>query len=357
MRVLQLIDSLDAGGAERVAVSYTNALDQVIEASYICTTRKEGILKDTIEVRQNYLFLNKKSTFDLLALRRLIRFVKKNKINLIHAHSSSYFFATMVKLYVPDLKLIWHDHYGKSEDLSSRNFKVLRWCSTLFCAVISVNHILQDWAKEKLKTKTVHYLKNAVTFPILSDESTFKLQGESGKRIVCLANLRPQKDHENLLKAFKKISDNYPGYSLHLLGQDWNDAYNNKVLYLVEQFNLQNDVHFYGSQPNVAGILQQCDIGVLSSRSEGLPLALLEYGMMGLPVVCTDVGFCFEVVNGFGKCVESENPESLANALIHYIEHPIERQKEALLFNEHIIENYSINRIIPKLVSYYEACN
>ena len=40
MRVLQLIDSLDAGGAERVAVTYANTLCEYIDASYICVTRK-----------------------------------------------------------------------------------------------------------------------------------------------------------------------------------------------------------------------------------------------------------------------------------------------------------------------------
>ena len=60
MRIIQLIDSLEAGGAERMAVSYANALAQEIEFSALVATRKEGPLLNQIESNVPYLFLNKK---------------------------------------------------------------------------------------------------------------------------------------------------------------------------------------------------------------------------------------------------------------------------------------------------------
>ena len=62
MKVLQLIDSLQAGGAEHVAVNYANALAPRIEASFLCSTREEGMLKTSLSKDVQYLFLNKKTT-------------------------------------------------------------------------------------------------------------------------------------------------------------------------------------------------------------------------------------------------------------------------------------------------------
>jgi len=357
MRVLQLIDSLDPGGAERVAVNYANALNTQIKTSFLCTTRKEGLLKQTLDEKVGYLFLKKKNTLDIKAMLRLVSFIKKNKIEIIHAHSSSYFLATLVKMYSSKVSVIWHDHYGKSEELDKRNYSILKWCSSRFCAIICVNHILEKWAKKKLKTAQVYFLENGVSLPSGNIENPLKMHGNPEKRIVCLANMRAQKDHKNLLDAFKLVLKKHPDYSLHLLGKNYNDNYFKEVSMYMDQEIFKEKVFYYGSQSDVYSILEQCDIGVLSSSSEGLPLALLEYGMANLAVVCTRVGQCEELVKTFGKCVPSKNPELLAKAIIYYIEHPGEEGKDAQNFNFHINKNYSIKTIIPKLVSYYETCS
>ena len=60
MRILQIIDSLDIGGAEKMAVNYANALSHKIEFSGLVTTRREGELKSQLNSEVNYLFLNRK---------------------------------------------------------------------------------------------------------------------------------------------------------------------------------------------------------------------------------------------------------------------------------------------------------
>ncbi|QYS92441.1 glycosyltransferase [Flavobacterium covae] len=55
-------------------------------------------------------------------------------------------------------------------------------------------------------------------------------------------------------------------------------------------YNLNNNIFIYGGLSNVAEVISGCDIGILTSISEGLPVALLEYGAGGLPTVTTDVG-------------------------------------------------------------------
>ena len=64
MRILQIIDSLEAGGAERMAVNYANALAKTVSFSGLVVTRKEGALQSELDLNVNYLFLNKQ--FDLI---------------------------------------------------------------------------------------------------------------------------------------------------------------------------------------------------------------------------------------------------------------------------------------------------
>ncbi|WP_278011088.1 hypothetical protein [Flavobacterium gyeonganense] len=91
MRIIQIIDSLDAGGAERMAVNYANVLADEIQFSGLVSTRKEGFLKEEINPNVSYLFLEKKQQLDFKALLRLRSFVVKNKVSYIHAHSTSFF--------------------------------------------------------------------------------------------------------------------------------------------------------------------------------------------------------------------------------------------------------------------------
>ncbi|APY07536.1 hypothetical protein BWZ20_04150 [Winogradskyella sp. J14-2] len=342
MRVLQLIDTLDAGGAERMAVNLANALSGSVDASYLCATRKEGLLKESLDKDVRFLFLKKKGTFDIKAMLRLHAFIKSEKINIIHAHSSSFFLATLVSLFLNNIKVIWHDHYGDSEYLSKRPRSILKLCSYFFSHSFAVNDTLLQWAKKHLNNSSVSYLPNFIIFEKHSLLKT-KLKGQRGKRIVCLANLRPQKDHFNLIEAFSKIEKKFPEYTLHCVGASFNDDYSKKVYSLVKSLQLSHKVFFYGSCADVKAMLSHCNIGVLSSKSEGLPLALLEYGEARLAVAATNVGDCKKVVRSglSGLLVPKENSVALAKALEDLITNKIESKNMGLALRDTVYNKYS----------------
>jgi glycosyltransferase involved in cell wall biosynthesis len=352
MKVLQLIDSLETGGAERIAVTYANELVNHLDGSFLCTTRKEGLLKITIDSRVGYLFLEKRRTFDLLAILRLFKYVNKNKIDMIHAHSTSFFYASIMKFFKPSLKLVWHDHYGQNEMLQNRKFGVLRNCSSYFEVIISVNKNLRDWAKRNLKCNRVFYLKNFISDSTL-DQPSISLKGHNDFRIVCLANIREQKDHLTVLAAFKLAQKKHPLISLHLLGNINHDDYYSTLLEFVEKNKLKQ-VYFYDSQNGVLELMKSCKIGVLSSISEGLPVALLEYGLANLAVICTDVGQCKEVINTNGLVIPPNNSSAFGEALIYYIENTAKRVEDALAFSKHVKDQYSFEAVRSKLLSLYK---
>jgi glycosyltransferase involved in cell wall biosynthesis len=255
------------------------------------------------------------------------------------------------------IKVVWHDHYGNAEMIGQRKARMLRWCSHRFDAVVSVNEILREWAVRTLfvPKERIVYLRN---FAVLRPSGTIPdLPGKKGKRIVCLANLRPQKDHMTLIEAFEKIIKKVDEpWHLLLVGEDRNDAYSTSLKASIERKGLQKYVHILGSRSDTADILKACDIGVLSSRSEGLPVALLEYALAGLPSVCTDVGQCAEVAGGgkYAKVVPPENPETLAEAIKTYIEDDKGRVEKGHRFRTYVDTYYGENAAVKRLVEIYK---
>lgn len=356
MKVLQLIDTLEAGGAERIAVNFANALTEDIEGSYLCATRKEGPLKQSLKAEVGCFFLHRTSTLDIKAIRKLKRFVKHNGITHIHAHATSFFIATVIKFLNPKLKLIWHDHYGESEFLNQRPKKALKFCSRYFNHIFCVNSKLKDWAEQNLKTKSVSYLPNFAELDN-SQVSVTKLKGISGQRIVCLANFRPQKDHLTLLEAFQTINKKFTDWSLHLIGQDFKDEYAASIASYIEEGQLGTSVFVYGSCPDVSAILKQGSIGVLSSKSEGLPIALLEYGLAGLPVIATDVGDCRLVISNEdeGQLINRQNSSDLKNAIEFYISNPEKAKLAGQQLRLKVNDCFSKKAIIKSVLKTYQS--
>jgi len=349
--VLQLIDSLQVGGAEVLAVNIANALYKVEIASYLCSSRKEGPLKENIEPSVGYLFLERKKTIDITAIKKLKNYIKNNNISIIHAHSTSYFLAICVKFIYPKLKIIWHDHYGKSELLKNTSRLSIQFLSFLFNGVISVNSILFEWSKKYLIVKRVFFLNN---FPVFMDlRKSTVLKGAKRNRIIHVAGFRKQKDHINLLKAFKIILNQEPTSSLHLIGKVYKGIYSDSIKTFISDHNLSKHVFFYDVCSDIKNILDQADIGVLSSESEGLPISLLEYGLAKLPVVVTNVGDCAAVVTNKQVVVPPKRSDKLADAIVSLINDKVLREKVALELHAEVLNNYSRERSVKKIIEIY----
>lgn len=295
MKILQLIDSLEAGGAERMAVNYANSLGSRIEFSALAVTRKEGPLKERLNENVSYLFLERKRTFDLKAVSKLKKFIKEQQIQIIHAHGTSFFLAVLLKLTYPKINIVWHDHHGGRAEQSIYKNKMLKSCSRFFDAVVVVNTELKSWAMANLKVKNILYLPNFAVKDANEKKRTI-LKGEDGKRIVCLSNLRNPKNHIALLEAFFNLGLKNKGWSLHFIGKEYNDDYSLQLKQFIKNNDVEEAVFIYGSAPDVYNILEQGSIGVLASLYEGFPVTLLEYGLSDLAVVSTNVGYCSEII-------------------------------------------------------------
>jgi glycosyltransferase involved in cell wall biosynthesis len=354
MRILQIIDSLHPGGAERMAVNIANGLVNKVTLSALCCGREEGLLKEQLDPKVNYLFANRKGKLGISGVFRTLKFIKRNQITHIHAHSTSIYTAWFFKLRNPKLKLIWHYHLGNTEILVPEIVKLLTFVSKKVNSTIVVNQSLLVWARAKHLGQNIYFLPNFASIYKQSKQH-LHIPGSRLRRVVCLANLRPEKDQLLLIEVWKKIKIQFPDWDLLLVGKCFKDVYEAQIKTAIADNKLSKSIHLLGSRTDTATILEQSTIGVLSSQSEGLPLALLEYGLAGLPVVITDAGACKEIVGNYGIVVPSNSPTDLKEALIKLMENPELRTQFGTGLRERVNSHYSEKSYMDKLLSIYQA--
>ena len=251
--------------------------------------------------------------------------------------------------------VVWHDHYGRCE-LNDRPVWLYRLAARKIAGVIAVNHALLKWSRESLEVPAehTHYVPNLVEFAV-SGSIPPELPGQPGQRIVCVANLRPQKDHLTLLRAMSIARQYAPSAHLLLIGSGDDPVYLKQVRAEIDALGLADVVSYLGPREDVPAILRASDIGVLSSCSEGLPLALLEYGRAGLAVAVTNVGQCSEVVDGgnAGILVPPAQPELLGGALIQLLTSVQRRLTLGRIFQERVESTYDAGPIIDQICNLY----
>jgi len=350
MRIVQLIDSLDAGGAERMAVNYANALSDKIAFSGIVATRKEGVLKKEIKQIEAYAFLGRKNKFDFKAIILFLNFIKKHQVQIVHAHGSSYFFGVLAKLFNPKIKLIWHDHYGnRAEDHKQK--VVLKICSIFFYKILTVNEDLRIWSLKNLNCKNVFFIPNFSD--LKTTEEKTNLKGMHDKRIVCLANLKNPKNHITLIEAFISSEIHKENWTLHLIGKDFKDNYSNELKSIIKENSLENAIFIYDACQDIKFILSQANIGVLSSTYEGFPVTLLEYAEAKLTVVSTNAGFCKNMVHNQknGLLFNPLDSSNLSNHLKYLTHNPEICTNFASLFQIEMENNYSKEVVIRNYIN------
>ncbi|NNC50922.1 MAG: glycosyltransferase [Flaviramulus sp.] len=351
-KILQIVDSLEIGGSERMSVNIYNSLTSNNIENCLVVTRKSGPLFSFISENKNVFFLNKKGVYDCHAFFNLIKKIKKYNPSVIHSHQTSIYWSFIIKLMFPKITLIWHDHWGNSDLLKNSDRKIVKYFSFLIDGVICVNEKIKKWniRNLKLNMEFITYIPN---FPLFKNIERKKTNIPT---IVCVANIRSQKDHPNLLKACSILKEQEVNYKILLVGSLEDLYWVKKIKNLINEYNLNKNVVLLGPVTDICEVLSIADVGVLSSVSEGLPVSLLEYGLAGLPVVCTDVGQCREVL-GYGKfgwLIPSRSPLELAEALKESLNDSRQAELKSLGLKKHIEENYSSNKFFK---SYFEFVN
>lgn len=119
------------------------------------------------------------------------------------------------------------------------------------------------------------------------------------KRIVYIGRIIPQKGIDLLLRIVQALKDDY-NVQLVIVG-DGPLEYVEKIMSDIEKFDISNNVLLAGYQQDTMPYMLQSDLFILPSKSEGLPISILDALFVGCPVVASNVEGCIDILNYKGK--------------------------------------------------------
>jgi len=166
--------------------------------------------------------------------------------------------------------------------------------------------------------------------------------------IGTVGRLTRQKDHKTLMKAAARV----PGAHFAIIGEG---PEHDDLLRLRDSLGLRERFHLLGSRPQASRLLGAFDIFVLSSRYEGLPLALLEAMGAGLPVVASDLPETREVIRPEqdGLLAAPASSLALAEALNILLENVQKRNAMGRSGRERVETDFSETRMIRETFMIY----
>ena len=166
------------------------------------------------------------------------------------------------------------------------------------------------------------------------------------KTVLAVGRLHEQKGFDLLLEAWQSVEKHYPEYTLRIVGEGPKRA---ELEAQIENLHLQH-VTLAGRTADMAKEYEAASLFVLSSRYEGLPLALIEAMWSGTPCVAFDCpqGPAELLADGRGWLVENGNVEKLTQQLIDTLAHPDEAAARAAKAQAFAQATYSEAAIMPQ---------
>jgi glycosyltransferase involved in cell wall biosynthesis len=363
MKVLHTLDSLNRGGAETLGLDICrNARNSGLEITFVATgggDLEEDFERSGIE----YIRLQRRLPLDLKIIAKLRRIILERGIQVAHANQAvealHIYFATLGT----PAKCVLSFH-GYVRD--TKNLTVLKFLAPRMDANVAVSGAFLEWVRSEARldiTKKFSVIYNGVDPGRLqhsngSNQLRTEL-GLSSEHILLgmVANFNAWKDQLTVCRALPDFFGRVPEAHFAFVGarsMATPDLYDECVSYCQQQ-NIADRVHFLGKRTDVAEVLSSLDIFVLSSLVEGLPVALIEAMMMGVPSVVSDISPSREVSdNGRYACMFSTGDAvDLARTLHKMVAEPNERRQRAQEARAMAMEKFSIQAHIQSLASLY----
>jgi glycosyltransferase involved in cell wall biosynthesis len=355
VRILEVIDSLYAGGAESLLKNFLIEAKKYNDFEIeVCTLYSRNIFEE--ELANNGIKihnLNLSFKYNPIGVFKLLNVIKRGNYDIIHVHLfPADIFVAISSLFLPKrIKFIFSEHNDYNRRRSIKSFKVIDGFTysrydKIVCVSKQVEKALIKWCP-KTACKVI-VIKNAIP---ISD----KLNFERGKLydIIFVGRLEKQKGIDVLLKAIQILKEKYHrSLRVAIVGDG---SLVNDLKELALQYGINEYIDFLGVRKDVLELMRESSIFVLSSRWEGFGLVLLEAMSIRVPVVATKVGGIPEVIEDGkdGILVEPENPDELAKAINLLLSNPDLRNNISESAFRKVKEQYSIENYAKNLLSFY----
>lgn len=365
IRVFHLIDSLKQGGSETQAVEVACRMDPDRYEVTLGCLRAEGPLLDllrqrNIRVEEFYPSGGVDSPGGIYQLLRLAKFLRQGRFDVVHAHDlwSNLIGVPAAKLARVPVIIASQRDLGHQAWYGTGRRRWYRRVQNLADVVLTNANCIRDALimEGRLSPAKITVIHNGVDVERFSrtNNKCEPLTRSAGRKFIALvANMHSEvKGHRTLIAAAPRVIQKCPSARFVLVGDG---PLRGKFEGAVSELRLKDNFVFLGRRDDVQNVLQECDLGVLPSVSEGLPNALLEYMCAGLAVVASDVGGNTELIKNQerGLLVPAGDPEALANALLELLEDSARSSRMGEENRQFVTANFSFERLIREVDALY----
>ena len=352
LRVMFLITSMPVGGAETLLVNLIRRLDRTRFLPELCCLKQLGPLGEVLaeEVPAfDHLLAHK---YDLRIWGRLAGLFRRRRIDaVVTVGAGDKMFWGRLAAWRADVPVVlsalhstgWPDGVGR---LNRR----LTPITDGFIGVAS-EHGRYLVEIERFPAAKVHVIPNGVDVQRFQPSDA----GQAIRRELgiapgtplagIVAALRPEKNHELLLRAMVEVRTQVKNAELLIVGDG---SERPAIESLVTQLGLQKAVHLVGTRSDIPALLAALDVFVLTSRMEANPVSILEAMATGKPVVAPRVGSIAEsVVDGVtGFLTRPHDVEPVAERLVQLLGDRALAAETGAAGRQCVVEHWSLERMV-----------
>jgi glycosyltransferase involved in cell wall biosynthesis len=355
------------GGAEHVATELVLRLDGSRFERTACSTRVRlvaSVDEELVAAGVRLVRIDRRSRWQLFAWWPLISLLRRERIDILHAHGSSNVMGTLIARLARVPIVITHVHTGRFDSgpigVSQRlHRRVERLALSRADAVLAVSdgvrrRLVED---EGVDPSLVRTFPNGVpTLPHTSDDRVRReLAIPSDAPVVgTVCVLRPEKGLDVLVESSVILSKLFPRLKVLIAGIGSEEA---RLRAMVAKAGLEETVLFLGARRDVPHVLAALDVALCTSDWEGMPISVLEYMAAGKAVVSTRVGGIPDVLENGREAllVDRRDPAAVAEAVACLLQDDVLRGQLGARARERHRRDFEVDGMVKRLEHLYES--
>ncbi|MEW6379739.1 MAG: glycosyltransferase [bacterium] len=386
IRVLQLIAPATLGGAERVVLSIQESIGRGGEEEshftsslgiFIWVRRPDNVfLRQVRDHRYPHIVFPMRFTFDWANLAQLFRYLKAERIHLLHTHGYRSDIVGLLCARAARIPVITTLHGWTATDRKVQGYEgIQRRILPFFDAIIAVSEEIKDRLirQRGIKPGKIRVLQNAVRIPLGEEDRASPLAAgrvvaagrqHTRRQFGCdpdalvigfVGRLSPEKNPADLLTVVSLLIPRLPKLVCWIVGEGPLRPYLERQ---AGELGIARQVCFLGFQADMGSIYQALDVLAITSRTEGTPLALLEAMAFGLPVVSMRVGGVGALLEqGIdGLLVNPGDMAGMAESLARVLTDPLLAGKLGSAARKKIRARFAVDGWIKKIQEVYGEC-